>query len=105
MVVAAGSLAASEEPSRSDSTGMASTSITAVAAAASWAGWRWMNPASRAHQLDAPSRAGPSAASRRRSRRDSTRIPRKPSSAGSKVTAAATVNSTVIAAAMPRPET
>ena len=59
MVVAAGSLPASEEPSRSDSTGMASTTIAAVAAAASLAGWRWMNPASRAHQVDAPSRAGP----------------------------------------------
>jgi hypothetical protein len=38
-------------------------------------------------------------------RRDSTRIPSTPSSAGSKVTPAATVNSTVIAAATPRPET
>ena len=104
MVVEAGSLAASEEPSRSESTGIARMSMTVAAAAASGAGWRCTNAASRVHAPEVPSGAGPSAASRRRSRRDRTRIPRKPSSAGSKVVAAATVNSTVTAAAMPRPE-
>ena len=44
-VVEAGSLFASEEPSRSDSTGMARTSITTAAAAASGAGWRCTNAA------------------------------------------------------------
>ncbi len=105
MVEEAGSLAASEAPSRSDSTGMARTTITAAAAVVSGREWRCTKPASRAHQADAPSGANSPAARRRRSLRDSTRRPRTPSSAGSRVAAAATVNATVIAAAMPRPET
>ena len=78
--------------------------MTIAAAAASGAGCRCTNAASRVQQPDVPSGAGPLAASRRRSLRDSTRGPRKPRRAGSRVVAAATVNTTVTAAAMPSPE-
>ena len=102
VVVEEGSLPWSEVPSRKLSTGMAKMTMTAAATVASTAGERSTVPDQRAHRP-----LGPGAvtwpASRRCCRRLSTRIPKTPSSAGSKVTAAATVNATVSAQATARP--
>ena len=100
MVLDAGSLPASEEPSRTLSNGIASTSMTAAAAMASTAGLRWTVPAQRLHT---PGETTPLAPKRRRWRRESTRMPKTPSSAGSRVTAASTVKTTVSAEATARP--
>src|SRR5450432_1100213 len=72
------------------------------AAVASTAGPRSTVPDQRAHRPFEPG-AVTWPASRRRCRRLSTRIPKTPSSAGIKVTAAATVNATVSAEATARP--
>ena len=81
---------------------MASTAMTAAAVTAKTAGLRSTVPDQRAHSPAEPG-AGAPAASRRRCRRLSTRIPNTPSSAGSRVTAASTVNTTVSAEATARP--
>jgi hypothetical protein len=103
VVVPVGLLPWSEEPSRSDSAGIASVAITTTATAASERGCRWRKPDQRAAAPVADSVRGPDAASARRWRRLSTRMPSTPSSAGSSVIAAATVITTVNAAATATP--
>ena len=76
--------------------------MTAAAATARIVGLRSTVLAQRAHMPAAPG-AGAPEASRRRCRRLSTRIPKTPSSAGSRVTAASTVKTTVSAEATARP--
>ena len=105
-VVDAGSLLASDEPSRRCSTGRASSSMTTVAAAASTAGRRCTVRAHRAQAPDASASSGdwkPCARSRARCLRLSTRIPRTLSRAGSRVLAASTVQTTVTAAVRAMP--
>jgi hypothetical protein len=103
VVLAAGSLPWSEEPSRSDSTGAESASMMISATAARGLGCRSTKPAQRAQKPLACTSCGPSKASRRRSRRLSTRVFMKPSIAGSRVIAASTLNSTISAAETPMP--
>jgi hypothetical protein len=105
VVLDAGSLPWSEMPSRRCSTGSARTSITTAATVASAAGRRCTVSA---HLVHAPSASVTVAAAgcaprRPRCRRLSTRRPKTPSSAGSSVSAASTVQATVSAQAIASP--
>src|SRR5665811_882151 len=86
-----GSLPESEDPSRSERTGSINTSMTTIAPTANTLGRLATSVDQRAQNPLACGSCGPSTASRRRSLRPSTRGPRKPSSAGRNVVAAATV--------------
>ena len=77
--------------------------ITAAAVTAKTAGLRSTVPDQRAHSPAGTGGGSPGGRSARRCRRLSTRIPNTPSSAGSRVTAASTVNTTVSAEAIARP--
>ncbi len=79
------------------------TVITARAIAPSALGWRSTNADQRAANPVGNSGSGPCSASRRRSRRLRARMPMKDSRAGSRVTEAATVRTTVSEAAIATP--
>jgi hypothetical protein len=100
VVVEDGLLPASEEPRRRENTGNVRTPMSTIATADSSPGRRWTTLAQRCHT---PPLLGVPAAVRRRSRRLSVRIPRMPSRAGSRVIAASTVATTVVAEAMAMP--
>ncbi len=93
----AGSLPWSPVPSRSENSGMVSSTITPMATVESVRGRCDTYADQRAQKPVACSSCGPSAASLRRSRRLSTRMPNTPSIAGSSVIAESTVNNTMIA--------
>jgi hypothetical protein len=98
-----GSCPASDEPSRSPRAGIVSASMTISAPAASGHRWFCTIRAQRGQKPSSFGSRGPSSASRRRSFRDSTFMPKKPSSAGISVTAAVIVTSTTIADATATP--
>ncbi len=77
--------------------------MTTRATAPSALGWRSTNADQRAAKPVGSSGSGPCSARRRRSRRLSARVPMKDSRAGSSVTEAATVRTTVRLAAMATP--
>ncbi len=95
VVEPAGSLPSSDEPRRSEMTGLASTRIRSQGASREDPGLTATKPAQRAQWLDSwPSPSSPPA-SRRRSFLLSTRTPMKPNIAGSRVIAAAMVKATM----------
>src|SRR3954469_19001677 len=100
VVVEDGLLPASEEPRRSENTGRLSTPMSTIATADRTPGRRCTPPA---QPCPAPPLLGVPASVSRRSRRLSVRIPRKPSIAGSRVIAASTVATTVVAEAIAMP--
>jgi hypothetical protein len=99
----AGSCPASDEPSRSDSAGIASASMMISAPIASGTRCCCTVRAQRGQKPSSFGSLGPCSASRRRSFFDSTRIPMIPSSAGISVTAAVIVTRTTTAAATATP--
>ena len=98
-----GSWPASEDPSRSPSTGIARATMTTSAPAASGTRCRCTVTAQRGQKPSSFGSCGPSSASRRRSFFDSARIPISPSSAGTSVTAALATVATTSADARPTP--
>ncbi len=103
MVEPDGSLPASAEPRRIDRNGIASRSMISVAPVANSSGRRCSRSLQRAQRGDSSVVRSTPSPSLRRSRRRSTFVPKKPSSAGSSVSAAITVNSTATEAATATP--
>ena len=103
VVVLAGSLPASEEPSRIERNGIARITSTPVATAANAAGRFCIKPVQRAHTADSSVLRSRPSRTALRSRRRNTKRPKKPSRAGNSVRAEITVNDTAIVAATATP--
>ena len=83
--------------------GIAMITMIPAAAAANTAGRRCIHPVQRAHAGDSSELLRSPSRSAWRSRRRSTKRPKKPSSAGNSVSAAMTVNATATAEAIAMP--